>query len=119
MDREAEVESCFSCDVDFHYPKSIGQFGDLLEVFKACSRTAEKNDNTSLSDNEFFGENTTRDQHIAKDDVSGLNDESKKIASFLIVARKFNYTCVYIFLSRKINLENDSFPNYHFKYFSS
>ena len=31
------------------------------------------------------------------DDVSGLADKSKKIASFLIVARKFNYTCVYIF----------------------
>ena len=30
-------------------------------------------------------------------DVSGLVDESKKIASFLAVAHKFNYTCVYIF----------------------
>ena len=31
------------------------------------------------------------------DDVSGLADESKKFASFLTVARKFNYTYVYIF----------------------
>ena len=31
------------------------------------------------------------------DDVSGLADESKKLASFLTVARKFNYSCVYIF----------------------
>ena len=31
------------------------------------------------------------------DDVSGLADKSKKFASFLTVARKFNYTCVYIF----------------------
>ena len=31
------------------------------------------------------------------DNVSGLVDESKKIAIFLTVARKFNYTCVYIF----------------------
>ena len=31
------------------------------------------------------------------DDVSGLADKSKKIASFLTVARKSNYTCVYIF----------------------
>ena len=30
-------------------------------------------------------------------DVSGLADESKKLASFLTVARKFNYSCVYIF----------------------
>ena len=31
------------------------------------------------------------------DDVSGSADESKKFASFLTVARKFNYSCVYIF----------------------
>ena len=31
------------------------------------------------------------------DDASGLADESKKFGSFLIVARKFNYMCVYIF----------------------
>ena len=31
------------------------------------------------------------------DNVSGLADESKKVASFLTVARKFNYLCVYIF----------------------
>ena len=30
-------------------------------------------------------------------DVSGLADECKKFASFLTVARKFNYSCVYIF----------------------
>ena len=31
------------------------------------------------------------------DDVSGLADKSKQFASLLTVARKFNYTCVYIF----------------------
>ena len=31
------------------------------------------------------------------DNVSGLADESKNFTSFLTVARKFNYTCVYIF----------------------
>ena len=30
------------------------------------------------------------------DNVSGLADSSKKISSFLTVARKFNYHCVYI-----------------------
>ena len=29
-EREAKVESCFTCDVDFRYPKSIEQFEDLL-----------------------------------------------------------------------------------------
>ena len=31
------------------------------------------------------------------DDVSGLADKLKKFVSFLTVARKFDYTCVYIF----------------------
>ena len=30
------------------------------------------------------------------DDASGLAAESTKLASFLTVARKFNYICVYI-----------------------
>ena len=41
-EKEAEIESCFSCDVDFHYPKSIKQFEDLLEIFKAHLRTAKR-----------------------------------------------------------------------------
>ena len=63
-EREAEIESCFSCDVDFHYPKPIEQFEHLLQVFKAHSKTAKRNDNdddNSLSDEIFkesngFGE---------------------------------------------------------------
>ena len=56
-EREAEIESCFSCDVDFHYPKSIEQFEVLLEVFKAHSSTAKRNndnDNTSSFDDDFL-----------------------------------------------------------------
>ena len=104
--KKSWIESCFSDDVDFHYLKLIEQFGDLLEVFKARSRIIKRNDsdeNTSSSDDEFFnesdgfGEKTTREQLIVMDNVSGLADESKKFASFLTIARKFNYTCVYIF----------------------
>ena len=54
-EREAEIESCFSWNVDF--PKSIEQFEDLLEVFKTRSWAAKKNDNddnTSSSDNDFL-----------------------------------------------------------------
>ena len=32
--REAEIQSCFSCDVDFHCPKDEYSFEDLLEQFK-------------------------------------------------------------------------------------
>ena len=44
-----------------------------------------------------YREKTTRDRLIVMDDVLGLADESKKFASFLTVACKFNYACVYIF----------------------
>ena len=53
-EREVEIESFFSCDVDFQHPKSIEQFEDLLEVFKAHSRTVKRNNNdnnVSSSDN--------------------------------------------------------------------
>ena len=39
-EREAEIESCFSCPVEFHYPKELEKFNDLLEVFKARLKTA-------------------------------------------------------------------------------
>ena len=90
-EREAEIESCFSCDVDFQYPKSTEQFQDLLEVFKVRLRTATRNDNdnnTSSSDNEFFnesegfGEKTTCNQLIVMGDVPGLADESKNLQVF-------------------------------------
>ena len=93
-------------DVDFHYPKLIEQFEDLLEVFKACSRTAKRSgngDDSFLSKDEFinesdgFGEKTIRDWLVGMDDASGLVEKSKIFASFLTVVRKFNYTCVYIF----------------------
>ena len=55
-EREAEVESCLFPDVDFHYPKLIEQLEGLLEFFNARSRTVKKNDDNSLSDDEFFNE---------------------------------------------------------------
>ena len=36
-EREAEIESCFSCDVDFHYPNGLETFNNILEEFKARS----------------------------------------------------------------------------------
>ena len=41
-ERKAEIGSCFSCKFKFYYPKSIEQFDDLLEIFKARSKTAKK-----------------------------------------------------------------------------
>ena len=32
--REAQIQSCFKCNVEFHYPTSILEFKDVLENFK-------------------------------------------------------------------------------------
>ena len=78
------------------------KLNDLLEVFKACSKTAAAfTDAHSINEKETvnsgFGKKTKRDRLIVMDDVSGLADECKKIVSFLTVARKFNNTCIHIF----------------------
>ena len=92
---EAETESCFTCEVEFHYPHNQDALTDLLDEFKKRSRSDEMEGN-DLNVN-IFGEKTTHDRLIVTGNVSGLADESKKLASFLTVARKYRYSCVYIF----------------------
>ena len=93
--REAEIESNFSCQTSFHYPNDVNELADLLEEFKLEVET-EKHDkqNNNVS---IFGEVIDRDRLIVFDDVSGLADNSNKFASFLTIARKYKYNCVYIF----------------------
>ena len=98
--REAEIQSCFSCELEFHYPKNKENFENLLQDFKIkSSKSGESSDTYSADDNGdgTYGENTKRDRLIVMNDVSGLADASQKCASFLTVARKFRYHCVYIF----------------------
>ena len=101
--REAEIQSNFSCEVKFYYPRSVGELEDLLEEFKQKSRSEEEESTSNIQSaknvNNVFGEKSNRDRLIVMDDVSGLADESKKFASFLTVARKYGYNCVYIFHS--------------------
>ena len=100
--REAEIQSCFNCQVEFHYPKNREAFDNLLQDFKIKSnQTDPTQDDThsvdSSSINDTYGERTKRDRLIVMDDVSGLADTSQKFANFLTVSRKFRYHCVYIF----------------------
>ena len=92
--REAEIESNFSCEVSFFYPNEINELGDLLEKFKLEVETEETTNDDNVN---IFGEVIDRDRLIVFDDVSGLADNSNKFASFLTVARKYKYNCVYIF----------------------
>ena len=94
--REAEIESNFSCEISFFYPNDNNELGDLLEEFKLEVETEETTDKDNDNVN-IFGEIIDRDRLIVFDDVSGLADNSNKFASFLTVARKYKYNCVYIF----------------------
>ena len=92
--REAEIESNFSCETSFFYPNDVNELADLLEEFNLEVETEETESNDNVN---IFGEMINRDRFIVFDDVSGLADNSNKFASFLTVARKYKYICVYIF----------------------
>ena len=98
--REAEIQSCFGYELEFHYPKNKEHFENLLHDFKIkSSKSGESSDTYSADDNGdgTCGENTKRDRLIVMVDVSGLADTSQKFASFPTVDRKFRNHCVYIF----------------------
>lgn len=45
-----------------------------------------------------MGEENIFNRLIVMDGVSGFAIRSNDFASFLIIARKFNFTCVYVFI---------------------
>ena len=92
--REAQIESNFSCDISFYYPNDVNDLVDLIDEFKLEIESEETDNENVIS---VFGEKINRDRLIVFDDVSGLADKSNKFASFLTVARKYKYNCVYIF----------------------
>ena len=98
--REAEIQTNFSCEVEFYYPTDEDEFDAILEELKSKSRgdeeTADDND-YETNVNNVFGENSICDRLIVFENVSGLADNSKKSASFLTVTRKHSSNCIYIF----------------------
>ena len=51
-EREAEIESCFQCEVEFHYLQDQVALSDLMEEFKnGSSKNSNKN-----NVNNIFGE---------------------------------------------------------------
>ena len=98
---EAEIQSDFSCVVNFWYPRSVEELGDLLKEFLKKSRSEEEvseSKSTNAVNNVFEGK-SNRDRLIVFDNVAGLADEYKEFASFLTAARKYSYNCIYIFHS--------------------
>ena len=91
--REAEIQSCFDNEVEFH--KNIDEpdrLADLIEKFKL--RTSDLIDNINDS---VFGEKISMDRLIVMDNVLGVVDNRKKFADFLTVSRKYKYYCIYVF----------------------
>ena len=97
--KEAEIQTNFSCEVEFYYPADEDEFDAILEKLKSKSRGDKETDNNDYETNvnNVFGENSIHERLIVFDDVSGLADNLKKFASFLTVARKCNYNCSYNF----------------------
>ena len=92
----------------------VNEFDSLLEEFKLQTGRTVDDDTTP---NDSHGENIESDCFIAMDSVLGLTDKSNVLASFLIVARKFKYSCLHIIsynFSRKIYMEINSFTNKYF-----
>ena len=98
--REAEIQSCFYCELNFYYPRNKEQFEELFEYFKTKTNPADiENDISQEANIEDinYREKKKRSRLIIADDVSGLADNSVKFANFLTMARKFGYHCLYIF----------------------
>ena len=95
--REAEIESNFDCEIKFSYPIDKEELSEKIEEYKLESESDKETEEKNYSNVNIFGENKKRDKLIVFDDVSGLADESKKFTSFLTVARKYRYNCVYAF----------------------
>ena len=80
--RETEIQTNFSCKVEFYYLADEDEFDAILEELKSKSKGDDEetaNDDYETNVNNVFGENSIRDRLIVFDDVSGLADNSKKI----------------------------------------
>ena len=95
--REAEIESNFDCEIKSSYPIDKEELSEKIEEYKLESESDKETEEKNYSNVNIFGENKKRDKLIVFDDVSGLADESKKFTSFLTVARRYRYNCVYAF----------------------
>ena len=71
--REAEIQSCFECELDFYYSRNKEQFEELLEYFKTKSNSSEiENNNINSEENDVnyltnYGEKSIRSRLIVMD----------------------------------------------------
>ena len=54
--REAEIQSNFSCDLNFSYPSEINELESIIEELKIKSRSEQNSDQNIVNKNDVFGE---------------------------------------------------------------
>ena len=90
--REHHLRQTFSyTSVEFHYPNNTNEFETILDLLKGNKNIVNNNACTEIHEGDVL------DRLIVMDDVSGLADKSTEFSSFLMVSKKYDYTCVYIF----------------------
>ena len=87
--REENIRSSFNVPVNFYYLQNVSEFETLIENFQRKKYNV-KEDN-------LIGESNIFDRVIIMDDVSGLAHKYNEFRNYLTVARKFNFTAVYVF----------------------
>ena len=50
--REAQILSCFKCDVEFHYPRNILELAKIMDEFKVQPKAGEITDDAN-NDNDL------------------------------------------------------------------
>ena len=70
--RKAQIQPCFKCNVEFHYPKNIPKFKNILKNFKVQSRAGEIDDGNIDVNND--GGNYDNDNN----DVNSFYGKNKK-----------------------------------------
>ena len=93
--REAEIQSSFSCPVEFFNVTDEEDLNLLINNFKERNKSETKDESV---DNSVYGENKKLDHLIVMDNVSGIADSTKgDFADFLTVSRKYRYNIMYTF----------------------
>ena len=88
-EREDFIKDSFEDqEVHFSYPHDLGDFNYLIGNFMQ--------DKSEYIDNKL-GEQPALNRLIIMDDVSGLTDKSEEFSNYLIVSRKYGFSCLYVF----------------------
>ena len=89
--REAEIESCFSAEVEFYNPQEEYEIEKTFRHLENIYREREENKKSTI------GEYVERDSLVVLDDVSRLADRSTSFVNFMTTCKKFGHSLIYVF----------------------